>query len=145
MKGASGKYDGSVVKETGTVIGPVKAVLGNTVVAKTTPGRMLPTGEPMPGKKAAVPKLPVPPPVAAPSVKVQPAGHPVVRTLLAAPTPNVPAVPPTKGNCTNGWLKAGRNTDCPVKPLRLVTGPPSTMAGGLPNKEELKKTCEFGR
>src|SRR5712692_6560960 len=64
-KGASGKYEGATVKLVGTTIGfnepglpggrqfPVNCVQGRTVVAKTTPGRMLPTGEPMPGKALA--------------------------------------------------------------------------------------------
>src|SRR5713226_8675659 len=67
-KGASGKYEGAVVKLVGMMIGlnapglpggrqfPVKAVQGSCVVARTMPGRMLPTGEPTPGKASACPK-----------------------------------------------------------------------------------------
>jgi hypothetical protein len=43
----------------GTVIGSVKAVAGNVVVARTMPGKMLPTGEPTPGKLSAGPKFPL--------------------------------------------------------------------------------------
>src|ERR1043166_3635873 len=60
--GASGKYVGVVVNVNGTVIGKVSAVAGSVVVAKTTPGRILPAGEPMPGKLSAVPKVPAEPP-----------------------------------------------------------------------------------
>src|SRR4029078_6987579 len=61
MNGASGRYDGAIVNVVGTVIGRVRAVAGRVVVASTMPGRMLPTGEPMPGKFDALPKLPLPP------------------------------------------------------------------------------------
>ena len=40
-------------------MGNVRAVAGNVVVAKTTPGRILPAGEPMPGKLSAGPKVPL--------------------------------------------------------------------------------------
>ena len=53
MNGASGKYDGAIVNVEGIVIGSVNAVAGNTVVASTMPGRMLPAGEPKPGNEAA--------------------------------------------------------------------------------------------
>src|SRR5712691_11499414 len=64
-KGASGKYVGDVVKLVGTTIGfnepglpggrqlPVKAVQGNCAVASTMPGKILPTGDPIPGKALA--------------------------------------------------------------------------------------------
>src|SRR5215213_4719678 len=57
--GASGRYVGVVVNVSGTVIGSVKAVAGSVVVASTMPGRMLPAGEPIPGKLSAGPKLPL--------------------------------------------------------------------------------------
>src|SRR5437762_1423984 len=57
--GASGKYDGEIVNVSGMVIGSVKAVAGSVVVANTTPGRMPPTGEPIPGKLSAGPKVPL--------------------------------------------------------------------------------------
>ena len=44
---------------SGTVIGRFSAVGGSVVVASTTPGRMPPTGEPIPGKLSAGPKLPL--------------------------------------------------------------------------------------
>src|SRR6266581_1257003 len=85
-KGASGKYDGDVVHVTGTTIGlrgpgepggeqpPVRAVQGKIVVARTMPGRMLPTGEPTPGKLSAWPKV-LPTEVGGPSVALKP-GNP---------------------------------------------------------------------
>src|ERR1044072_7454958 len=57
--GASGRYVGATVNVVGTVIGSVRAVAGSWVVARTIPGRMLPTGEPIPGKLSAGPKLPL--------------------------------------------------------------------------------------
>src|ERR1043165_7976792 len=57
--GASGRYVGVVVNVSGIVIGSVRAVAGSTVVARTTPGRILPAGEPMPGKLSAGPKFPL--------------------------------------------------------------------------------------
>src|SRR5437879_13925049 len=105
-----------MVKVAGTVIGlsepgepggrqlPVRAVQGNVVVARTMPGSIPPTTEPMPGKLPAAPKLP-PADAFAPSVKVQP-GQP--KSEAPDPCRKVPADPPTNGNCTNGWLKAGR-------------------------------------
>src|SRR5215472_11894015 len=65
--GASGRYEGATVNRVGTTIGlfepgapggrqfPVSAVQGRTAVASTMPGRMLPTGEPTPGKAPAGP------------------------------------------------------------------------------------------
>ena len=122
----------------------VSAVGGKTPVAKTTPGRMLPTGEPMPGKKPAVPKRPVPPPVGGPKVALKP-GKPCCVPISPGPSPKVPAVPPVKGNCTKGWLKAGRNKLCPAIEPTLGPDGAKTMAGPLPSKVELKKSCEFGR
>src|SRR5712692_3409466 len=64
-KGASGKYAGDVVKLVGMTIGlngpglpggrqlPVNAVHGIIAVASTTPGKILPTGDPIPGKTLA--------------------------------------------------------------------------------------------
>ena len=100
INGASGRYDGSVVKETGTVIGKVRAVGGNVAVAKTTPGSMPPTGEPMSGKKLTPLKRP-PVPTAGPNVALKP-GKPKSVPRAPGPRPKVPAVPPTNGNCTNG-------------------------------------------
>src|SRR5215207_7094095 len=57
--GASGKYVGATVNVSGTVIGSVSAVAGSVVVANTIPGRMPPTGEPIPGKLSAEPKVPL--------------------------------------------------------------------------------------
>src|SRR5579885_848001 len=130
MNGASGRYEGSVVNETGTVIGRVRAVAGSVAVAKTTPGRMPPTGEPMPGKNDAPLNVP-PPPVGDPIVAVKP-GKPKSEPRCPAVSPKVPALPPTNGNWTKGWLKAGRKTGCPLSDPEFVEGA-STMAAGLPN------------
>src|ERR1051326_9534712 len=101
MNGASGRYAGSVVNETGTVIGKVKAVGGKVAVASTTPGRMLPTGEPMPGENEAPLKVP-PPPVGGPSVALNP-GKP-------KSVPRAPAVSPKRSEerrvgkeCRSRW------------------------------------------
>src|SRR5438105_13127923 len=56
--------------------------------------------------------------------------------------------PPTNGNCTNGWLNAGRKKELPspvsaVDPLTLSGG--RMIAGPLPRSVELKKSYEFGR
>src|SRR5919197_4481458 len=144
MKGASGRYAGWVVNETGTVIGRVSAVAGRTPVASTTPGRMLPPGEPMPGKFDAAPKRPPPPPVGGPSVAFKP-GKPKRVPRAPGVSPKVPAEPPVNGNWTNGWLKAGRKSDRPA--IEPTSGPDGArmMAGGLPSRVELKKSCEFGR
>src|ERR1700741_1917232 len=58
-KGASGKYDGATVNVSGIVMGSVSAVAGSVVVARTTPGKIPPTGEPIPGKVSAGPKFPL--------------------------------------------------------------------------------------
>src|SRR2546421_5201154 len=110
MNGASGKYDGVTVKETGTSIGSVNAVGGSAVVASTMPGRMLPTGEPMPGKLPAAPKLP-PPPEAGPSVA--PNG------TAARSKPKPAAVPPVNGNCTKNG-PPGRRAILVGKPKLLT-------------------------
>jgi len=57
--GASARYVGATVNVVGTRIGSVNAVAGNTVVASTMPGRILPTGEPIPGKLSAEPNVPL--------------------------------------------------------------------------------------
>src|SRR5258705_11692426 len=75
---------------------PVNAVQGSTAVAKTIPGRMLPTGDPIPGKFDADPKLPFPP-----------NGVPMRLTnggAIALPVkPKFGPVPPIKGNCRKPW------------------------------------------
>src|SRR5213593_1819408 len=59
--GASGKYVGAIVKRRGTV-NVLNVRFGGIVrVDRTTPGRILPTGDPIPGKMEACPKFPFPP------------------------------------------------------------------------------------
>jgi hypothetical protein len=53
------------------LIGRFKAVAGKVVVARTMPGRMLPAGDPTPGKAPAAPKLLVLP-VGGPKVALNP-------------------------------------------------------------------------
>src|SRR6185503_5828281 len=154
MKGASGRYDGAIVKVVGTMNGdcefaftgglqfPVKAVHGNTVVASTMPGRMLPTTEPMPGKFEAVPKLPLPP-----------NGVPIRLTnggAIALPVkPKFGPVPPMNGNCTNGCPPtlqggpAGRNSGLkPVRPVEPLTRSGGSIAAApLHNSVAPKNSC----
>ena len=79
---------------------PVRAVQGIWVVANTIPGRMLPTGEPMPGNNDAAPCEP-PPPVAGPIWALKP-GKPNNEPIGPAVNPNVPAEPPIYGKPTKG-------------------------------------------
>src|SRR5882672_2219916 len=121
MNGASGKYDGAIVNVAGTITCdsglaftggrqlPVNAVHGSITVDSTMPGRMLPTGEPIPGKFDAAPKLPLPP-----------LGVPMRLTnggAIALPVkPKFGPTPPINGYCKNGCPPtlhggpAGRNT-----------------------------------
>src|ERR1700753_716327 len=124
-------------------MGSVSAVDGSVAVASTTPGRIPPTGEPMPGKNDAPLKRP-PCPVEGPSVALKP-GKPKSVPRAPGPNPKVPAVPPTKGNCTKGWLKAGRNSDCPARVPTFGPDGAGTIAAGLPRSVAEKKTCELGR
>src|ERR1044072_64941 len=57
MKGASGRYAGQMVNRSGTVNCAKVRFAGIVRVVSTTPGRMLPQIEPMPGKFDAAPKL----------------------------------------------------------------------------------------
>src|SRR5690242_6186125 len=100
--GASGRYVGATVNVSGTVIGSVKAVAGSWVVASTTTGRMLPTGEPMPGKLSAGPNLPLFGwTTGGPSCALKP-GKPNCWLICPGPRPKVPAEPPLNGYWTNG-------------------------------------------
>src|SRR5216683_5985722 len=113
MNGASGRYEGAIVKVTGTTIGfngaglpggrqlPVNAVHGSVAVASTKPGSMPPTTDPMPGKLLAAPKLPLPP-VAGPS-RVEKPGKPNCVAMKPGPNPKFGPMPPINGDCTNGW------------------------------------------
>src|ERR1043166_9080596 len=107
IKGASGKYAGITVNVSGTTIGfrgsgepggrqlPVSAVQGRICVARTTPGKMLPTGEPTPGKAPAAPKLLVPP-NGGPNVALKP-GKPNVDPAKPGPKPKFGPWPPVNG------------------------------------------------
>src|SRR5919198_561513 len=129
-----------MVNRLGTVIGLKVRLAGIVRVVSTTPGRMLPQAEPTPGKFDAAPKL-----------FCRPLGVP--RRLVNGGAMRLPVSPkfgpgpPTKGNCTNGWLKAGRKSGPKpvrgVEPLTLSGG--RMMAGPLPKSVAPKKSCEFGR
>src|SRR6266576_4287386 len=84
-----------MVNISGTVIAWVVNVAGIVLVESTTPGRILPTVEPMPGKKAAPPKFP-PPPKGVPSTLVKGGAKrlPV--------KPKLGPVAPMNGNCLKG-------------------------------------------
>src|SRR5215208_4944688 len=98
--GASGRYVGATVNVSGIVIGKFNWVAGSCVVANTMPGRMPPTGEPIPGKLSAVPKVPLLGcTTGGPSCALKP-GKP--NCCWPGAKPNVPAEPPTNGNWTNG-------------------------------------------
>src|SRR6185295_5363230 len=96
--GASGKYAGSIVNVSGIVWDRFNAVGGSVVVASTTPGRMPPTTEPIPGKLSAGPKLPLLGwDTGGPSCALKP-GKPNCWPICPAVRPNVPAEPPVNGN-----------------------------------------------
>src|SRR5687767_13756258 len=96
INGASGKYAGASVKMDGMTRVLKVRLAGIVRTDKTTPGNMLPSGEPIPGNNEAAPKFPFPP-----------IGCPIRLTNLGAKrlpsTPSVGPSPPIKGNCTNGW------------------------------------------
>src|SRR5919206_3508023 len=97
-------------------------------VVSTTPGRIEPQGEPTPGKFEAALKFPCSCPVGVPRRDVK-------GTAMRLPvSPKLGPGPPTNGNWTNGWLKAGRKRGLKVvravEPLTLSGG--RMMAGPLP-------------
>src|SRR5215207_7784599 len=112
-----------MVNRSGTVRALKVRLAGIVRVVSTTPGRIEPQGEPMPPKFEAELKLPPPVPVTGPSVEVK-------GTEEALPVPGLPnspklgPVPPMNGNCTKGWLKAGRKSTLlvvnSVEPLTRV-------------------------
>src|ERR1041385_3696289 len=140
MKGASGRYAGQIVNRSGTVNCAKVRFAGIVRVVSTTPGRMLPQIEPIPGKFDAAPKL-----------LSKPLGVPmrlVNGGAMRLPVrPKFGPGPPTNGNCTNGWLKAGRKSGWKlvraVEPLTLSGA--MMMAGPLPKRPGPQKSCEFGR
>src|SRR5687767_1086228 len=91
-----------MVNRSGTVIGLKVRLAGITRVVKTTPGSIEPQGEPTPGKFDAPLKLPCSCPTGVPSVEVKGGA------MKLPVSPKLGPGPPTNGNWTNGWLKAGR-------------------------------------
>src|SRR5262249_892638 len=153
----------AVVKLVGTTIGFEVKVAGSTLVASTIPGRILPTGEPMPGQRSAVPKV-LPLAVGGPSVELKPPGTPNVNPTETNPKSG-PGLP-VHGNAepdTNGWphlkkplgtggtlvhaaQKGGRKRDAPAIPFGAFDCEgPKIMAIPLPSSPEPKNSCEFGR
>src|SRR5215210_2042503 len=131
-----------MVNRLGTVIGLKVRFPGITRVVSTTPGRIEPQGEPMPGKLAALLKFPCSAPVGVPRRDVKGGA------MRLPVSPKLGPGPPTNGNCTNDWLKAGRKKVLPkpvsaVEPLTRSGG--RMMAGPLPRSVAPKKSCEFGR
>ena|SRR5205085_8869986 len=148
MNGASGKYEGAMVNVAGTSCARVVNVAGTTVVVSTMPGRMLPTGEPMPGKKPAAPKL-LPPPEAGP--KVAEKGTAARSKLKPA------AGPPVNGNCTKNGppgsraIVVGKLRACAASGV-ITTMPPLRNWFGLKVTTPVglicgidRNNCEFGR
>src|SRR6266550_4830273 len=120
INGASGKYDGAIVARLGTTIALNCGGTGAcTRVVKTIPGRMIPTGDPMPGKNDAPEKFP-PPPNGVPSLLTYGGANALPVSPKLGPTP------PINGNCTNGCppishgAPRGRNT-APVIPVVPLT------------------------
>src|SRR6266550_1353329 len=140
MNGASGKYEGAIVERRGATIARVVAVGGITCVVSTTPGRMLPTGDPIPGKNDAPEKFP-PPPNGVPSVLTY--GGAIAFPL----SPKFGPTPPTNGNCTNGCPPAphgpptGRKTSPLISVVPLTRTGARIIAGGLQSVFP-KKSCE---
>src|SRR3954452_19156302 len=126
-----------MVNRLGTVSVLKVEFAGIVLVVRTTPGSIEAQGEPTPGKCAAAPKL-LCTPVAVPRRLVKGGA------MRLPVRPKFGPVPPTNGNCTNGWLKAGRKTAplMPVVPLTLSGD--RIMAAPLPSVFAPKKSCEFG-
>src|SRR5919199_307676 len=127
-----------MVNRSGTVSVLNVRFAGIVLVVSTTPGRIEPQAEPTPGKFDAAPKF-VCAPLGVPRRLVKGGA------MRLPVSPKFGPGPPTKGNCTNGWLKAGRKT-APLMPLvPLTLSGARMMAGGLPRSVAPKKSCEFGR
>src|SRR5438067_13812533 len=127
-----------MVNRSGTVSVLKVRLAGIVRVVRTTPGRIEPQGEPMPGKFAAALKLPVPP-LGVPRRLVNGGA------MRLPVSPKLGPGPPTNGNCTKGWLKAGRNSEPKLACGPLTRSGPWMLAGPLPRSVELKKCWEFGR
>src|ERR1051325_7518026 len=107
-----------MVNRLGTVNCWKVRLAGIVLVVRTTPGRIDPQAEPMPGKVEAPLKLPCSLPVGE-LIVLRNGG-----AMRLPVSPKLGPVPPTNGNCTNGWLKAGRKSrpkvvNC-VEPLTRV-------------------------
>src|SRR5690349_13357253 len=110
-----------MVARSGTVSTLKVELAGIVRVVSTTPGRIEPQGEPTPGKFEAAVKFPCSCPVGTPRRDVK-------GTAMRLPVrPKLGPGPPTNGNCTNGWLKAGRKSE--PKPVRVVE--PDTRSGAM--------------
>ena len=131
---------------TGTVIGSVSAVAGKVSVARTIPGRILPTVEPRPGNVSAGPKVPLFGETVKPIVGFGAVTQPALPLPFVTARLRREAGPPMNGYCTNGWLNDGRNTAVPVMlahPAGKLFGA-KIIAGPLPRNPP-KFNCEFGR
>src|ERR1043165_5917177 len=102
-----------MVNSSGTVSVLKVELAGIVLVVKTTPGSIEPQTEPTPGKFDAAPKL-----------LCTAVGVPrrlVKGTAMRLPVrPKFGPVPPTNGNCTNGWLPRGRKSAGPGRLGRLL-------------------------
>src|SRR5215218_4053548 len=102
-----------MVNRSGTVSVLKVRLAGIVRVVSTTPGRIEPQGEPTPGKLEAVLKFPCSAPVGVPRLDVKGGA------MRLPVSPKLGPGPPTYGNCTNGWLKAGRKKVSP-RPVSAV-------------------------
>src|SRR5436190_2567075 len=93
--GIPGRYDGAIVKTDGPSPTGAPATFRSVTVWSTIPGRIPPTGEPMPGNSEA--ELP-PFPVGFPMVALVPTGKPKGGPEKNGGfNPNVPELPPLNG------------------------------------------------
>ena len=134
------------------MIASVRAVGAKVVVANTIPGRILPTGDPTPGKRSAPPNV-LPTVVGGPSVTLKP-GKPNRVPRAPGPTPKFGPTPPVNGNPTNGWpelkytakgpvgahcgQKGGRKTAVPANVPTFGPEGARMIAGPLPSRVLLK-------
>src|ERR1700749_1500439 len=89
-----------MVNRSGTVSAWKVRLAGIVLVVMTTPGRIDPQTEPTPGKFDAAPKLLC-------TADGEPRRDVNGGAMRLPVRPKFGPVPPTKGNCTNGWLNAG--------------------------------------
>src|SRR5215813_3287957 len=118
---------------------------GIVEVARTIPGRMLPTGEPSPGKVSAGPKVPLFGEAVKPMSGFGATTQPALPLPFVTAKPSLEAAPPMNGYCTNGWLNAGRKTAVfamLAQPGGKLTGA-KMIAGPLPRAGNFN--CELGR